>query len=310
MVVESSVPYGRTVMIDGRIAQLTEKPKYLPEPVELTTHPLRDVWLLRRDKWDRTEEAVAWEDLSTNAYPLPHSVDACLSIYQKSSSDLRRHAEAEATLHRESFALRHSTDDYQYSPKGPEGNSSLILSAPHSIQPVVLEDNQATIRIMESGKLPAFRHADKSQRINLGWLFEQFRRKHYVLAYISISLQAADILTKPFTNADKWRHAVRLLGHGIIKPDSRSAAAPSTTAPPSDARQRTEPEIKRVITEICCGEDSILGRVDGPYGSDCHVIRITEKMDLNSYKTRSLADQRGRFPKAPDFVNLNFDEFT
>ena len=76
---------------------------------------------------------------------------------------------------------------------------------------------------------------------------------------------------------------MRLLGHGIIKPDSRS---PSTTASSSDAQQRTELEIKRVIIEICCGEDSLPGRVDGPYGSDCHVTRITEKMDLNSYKTR------------------------
>ena len=165
-------------------------------------------------KWDRTEEAVAWEDLVVSTYPIPSGVDACLCIYRKSSSDLRRHAEAEATLQRESYALRHATDDYHHSPKGPEGDSSLILSAPHSIQPIVLEDNQATIRIMESGKSPAFRHADKTQRINLGWLSEQFRRKHYVLAYISTTLQAADILTKPFTNADKWRHAVRLLGHG------------------------------------------------------------------------------------------------
>ena len=95
------------------------------------------------------------------------------------------------------------------------------------------------------------------------------------------------ILTKPFNNADKWRHAVRLLGQGSIKPDSRlAAAAPSTTASSSDARQRTEPEIQRVIIEICCSEDSLLGRVDGPYGSDCHVIRVTEKMDLKSYKTR------------------------
>ena len=51
------------MMIDGRIATLTEKPKHIPEPVEPTTHPLRDVWLLWGGKWDRTEEAVAWEDL-------------------------------------------------------------------------------------------------------------------------------------------------------------------------------------------------------------------------------------------------------
>ena len=274
------------MMIDGRIAILTEKPKHIPEPVELTTHPLRDVWLLRRGKWDRTEEAVAWEDLVASTYPIRSGVDACLCIYRKSSSDLRRHAEAEATLQRESYALRHATDDYHYSPKGPECDSSLIMSAPHSIQPVVLEDNQATIRIMESGKSPAFRHADKTQRINLGWLSEQFRRKHYVLAYISTTLKAADILTKPFTNADKWRHAVRLLGHGVVKPDSRSSASPSTAAPTSDSRPRTEPEVKRVIIEICGSEDSLLGGVDGPHGSDCHVVRVTERLDLNSYRTR------------------------
>ena len=251
------------MMIDGRIAILTEKPKHIPEPVEITTHPLRDVWLLWGDKWDRTKEAVAWEDLVASTYPISSGVDACLCIYRKSSSDLRRHAEAEATLHRESSALRHATDDYHYSPKGTEGDSSLILSAPHSMQPVVLEDNQATIRILASGKSPAFRHADKTQRINLGWLSEQFRRKHCDLAYISTSLQAADILTRPFTNADKWKHVVRLLGHGIVKPDSRSAAAPSTPASTSDARRRTEPEVKRVIIEICCSEDSLLGRVDG-----------------------------------------------
>ena len=150
MIVESSLPYGRTLMIDGRIAILTEKPKHIPEPVELTTHPLRDIWLLRGGKWDRTEEDVAWEDLVASTYPIPSGVDACLCIYRKSSSDLRRHAEAQAALQRESYALRHATDDYHYSPKGPEGDSSLILSAPHSIQPVALEDNQATIRIMES----------------------------------------------------------------------------------------------------------------------------------------------------------------
>ena len=113
--------------------------------------------LLRGNKWDRTEEAVAWEALSASTYSVPSGVDACLCIYRKSSSDLRRHAEAEATLHRESYALRHAIHDYRYSPSGPEGNRPLILSAPHSIQSVVLEENQATIRIM-------------AQRINLGWL--------------------------------------------------------------------------------------------------------------------------------------------
>ena len=41
----------------------------------------------------------------------------------------------------------------------------LLVAAPRSIQPVILEDNQATIRSLESGKSPAFRYADKTQSI-------------------------------------------------------------------------------------------------------------------------------------------------
>ena len=79
---------------------------------------------------------------------------------------------SEIELQRESEGRRNtggadSTKDYiRADPK----DMGLIMSVPHSIQPVVLEDNQATIRILESGKSPAFRHADKTQGINLGWL--------------------------------------------------------------------------------------------------------------------------------------------
>ena len=164
-------------------------------------------------------------------------------------------------------------------------HSSLVLSAPHSIQPVVLEDSQATIRIMASGKSPALRHAEKTQRINLGWLSEHFRRKHYILAYISTSLQAADILTKPFTNADKWRHAVRLLGCGIINliQDQQRRLPPRQHL---GCLTKDRARDKSVIIEICCGEDSLPRRIDGPHGADCHVSRVTEQVDLNSNKTR------------------------
>ena len=96
-------------------------------------------------------------------------------------------------------------------PRKSEADIDLIMGVPHSVQPVILEDNQATIRILESGKSPAFRHADKTQRLNLGWISEQFKRKHYVLAYINTQLQAADVLTKPFTSAEKWNKALHLM---------------------------------------------------------------------------------------------------
>ena len=62
--------------------------------------------------------------------------------------------------------------DHDNAPRKSDADIGLIVSVPHSVQPIVLEDNQATIRILESGKPPAFRHNDKSQRLNLVWISE------------------------------------------------------------------------------------------------------------------------------------------
>ena len=115
-------------------------------------------------------------------------------------------------------------------PRKSDADLDLIVSVRHSVQPVVLEDNQATIRVLESGKSPAFRHADKTQRLNLGWISEQFKRKHYELAYINTLRQAADVLTKPSTSAEKWNRALQLLCVGPHKlPARKSAAATSSS---------------------------------------------------------------------------------
>ena len=146
------------------------------------------------------------------------------------------------------------------------------------------EDNQATIRILESGKSPAFRHADKTQRINLGWISEQFRRKHYALAYVSTTLQAADILTKPFTSADKWNKALDLLSIRRAKQPTRKASA----APTAGACRTTRPEAQfsRLMIEVCCGSTSILGEVAKEKYPECEVLRITKNKDLNNVDTR------------------------
>ena len=102
---------------------------------------------------------------------------------------------------------------------------------------------------------------------------------------------------------------MRLLGHGIIKPDSRSAAAPSTTASTSDARPRTEPNLKRVIIEICCSEDSHSQDIDGvwlgkgDFPDTCmkqsdKALEVLGKM--MSFMLRGWASDR-------DVTHLNFD---
>ena len=76
-----------------------------------------------------------------------------------------------------------------------------------------LEDNTAAIRILTTGKSPALRHLDRTHRVSLAWLHETFQHQHLTLKYINSEKEAADIFTKPFTDADKWKHAIHLINH-------------------------------------------------------------------------------------------------
>ena len=76
-----------------------------------------------------------------------------------------------------------------------------------------LEDNQAAIRILTTGKSPALRHLDRTHRVSLAWLWETFKDGHLDLIYINSEKEAADIFTKAFTDKDKWLHAIHLINH-------------------------------------------------------------------------------------------------
>ncbi len=39
-----------------------------------------------------------------------------------------------------------------------------------------------------------------------------FAKQEYGIQYCKTDVQAADIFTKPITHADKWLHAIRLIG--------------------------------------------------------------------------------------------------
>ena len=136
----------------------------------------------------------------------------------------------------------------------------ISMFSPRSIKGVFVEDNQATIRILENGKSPTFRHTDKTQRVNLSWLEEQFKRRWYKLVHGPSMLQAADILTKPFVSAEKWRLAVKLLAITPTKkmtPQKALASAteailPPSTAAPSTGGPAAKSDTKRLIVEVCC----------------------------------------------------------
>jgi hypothetical protein len=75
------------------------------------------------------------------------------------------------------------------------------------------EDNQATIRIIESGKSPNLRHLNRTHRVNIAWLSEQFQKKQFKMSYCKSEHMRADIFTKAFTNKDRFEAALKLINH-------------------------------------------------------------------------------------------------
>jgi len=205
----------------------------------------------------------------------------------------------EADYGAESREIRSASTDFKYVGSEKQGDESVYMAGPGSLEVIFLEDNQATIRILESGRSPSFRHTDKTQRLNLSWLSEQFKRKHFRLVYVGSSLQAADILTKHFTNSEKWESALRLMGISSRPapqkdPQKMKACAgeparldaSGTQQPAGEPACPSVASHSRVLIEFCCGPDSKLGDRSRKYSKDCCVIRCTEERDVTSRSNR------------------------
>ena len=81
------------------------------------------------------------------------------------------------------------------------------------VHATLLEDNQATLQILKSGKNPALRHISRTHRVNMAWISDVFRKCDQMgIKYCSTSEQAADIMTKGFTNPVVWDRAISLIG--------------------------------------------------------------------------------------------------
>ena len=130
------------------------------------------------------------------------------------------------------------------------GLPSLDLWDVLSSRPVTLfvhEDNQAMIRVCETGRNPTMRHLGRTHRVSVDWLHEQFAADQVTLLYEKTDRQAGDIFTKGFTNPDKWRHAAELIN--VLSPNlllavGQGSVVPGTSfqVPPQVAVPREVPE--------------------------------------------------------------------
>ena len=75
-----------------------------------------------------------------------------------------------------------------------------------------LEDNQAAIRVIETGKNPTLRYLGRTHLVDIAWLVERFKESAFELKYCTSEEQGADIFTKHFTLVEKWQEVRKLIG--------------------------------------------------------------------------------------------------
>ena len=75
------------------------------------------------------------------------------------------------------------------------------------------EDNQATIRVLETGKNLTLRHLNRTHKVDLACLFEAFKNDLCRLLYCTSEEQAADIFIKHFTDVTKFDQVCRCISH-------------------------------------------------------------------------------------------------
>ena len=80
-----------------------------------------------------------------------------------------------------------------------------------SVELEIMEDNEATIRIVLKGYSAKLRHVQRTHKINISSIKEVVDKENVAVKYCNTDDQAADIFTKALA-PQKWAHALYLLG--------------------------------------------------------------------------------------------------
>ncbi len=68
----------------------------------------------------------------------------------------------------------------------------------------VMEDTQAVIQVLKTGRNPSMRHVNRTHRVSFAWLSAVVNTTNGIVhQYVDTYQQAADVFTKWFANAEK-----------------------------------------------------------------------------------------------------------
>ena len=99
---------------------------------------------------------------------------------------------------------------------------------------VMMEDNDAVIKMLQKGRAPALGHVARTHRVNLDWLLERLHIDPAIWCrYVESRHQLADVLTKPGFTKELWCTLLeqwRISPPPVPKPPAKVAVASNLTA--------------------------------------------------------------------------------
>ena len=107
---------------------------------------------------------------------------------------------------------------------------------------LVMEDNDAVIKMTVKERFPTMRHCARSHRINLDWLKERFSQDPGIsIKYIGTKDQIADMFTKGQFTVQQWLHLLGMaqIGDYFVKQEPPKVATAGEKKNPR-LRLRTE----------------------------------------------------------------------
>ena len=86
---------------------------------------------------------------------------------------------------------------------------------------ILLEDNEAVIKMTIKGRSPNMRHVARTHRVDLDWLFERIREDPGIsIRYVNTKDQIADLLTKGAFTTVTWKTLCSLSSIGPLKEEN------------------------------------------------------------------------------------------
>ena len=197
------------------------------------------------------------------------------------------------------------------------------------VQIRLLEDNEASCRVVITGRNPSMRHMSRTQRIDVSSINDIYSKGLFFFVNCPTEFQAADIFTKHCIDKATWQRNLMLIGHftpgyltslgnivacvAHLGDDSNEvilcavADLPTTDSTIdkfiADVKGTSildehrcyvslddDRHYDRTIVEYCCGSNSRLGKRYAA-SKGCRVIRITQGLNATSIEGKFLASK-------------------